>query len=314
VTASRYPFRTAVNKFLDVYKDMYSKSTFEERARRLRRIGKEIEYLKSEGKISTADPSHLSAEDVRAFYSLLKGRNLSAKGISHEMNALNVLCTFLGNNSVETAKSKYPMLSSKYVRGRLDCFTRHEFQQITDRVASLDVNDYSRCRAYAVVLLSIGAGLRTKETQYARIENLDLDNGTLFVNRVKGEDTYGEPRLIFIIPDCIPALRRYVESLTIMMGGILQCGYLFPSPKGTALCTNSLRRYKDEIVSQETGLSFPIQKCRRTYGQFALDDGISVESVSVLMGHKTTKTTESYYARRRGSIAVDEAREKWRSN
>jgi len=306
---SRYPFRERANDFLDAYKDIYSKATHDERRRRLYRIAKDLESLKAGGKISTVNPALMTPEDVREFYSLLKGRNLSAKGISHEISALKNICSFFGNNAVTTARAKYPALTRRFAHSRLNSLTRTEYNKILGNV-STPPEDYLRCRAYAAVLLSIGAGLRTKELQFARIENLDLDEGTLYIDRVKGEGTYGEARLIPLRIECIRLMRSYLAVLERDTGFLVNAGFIFHSPDGNYLSTNSLRKIK-ELVCRETGIDFSFQTCRRTYGQYALDDGISLESVSVCMGHRTTKTTETYYARRRGSVAVEEARKRW---
>jgi integrase len=41
----------------------------------------------------------------------------------------------------------------------------------------------------------------------------------------------------------------------------------------------------------------------------AIDKGLNLDSVSVLMGHSNTKTTEAYYCRKRQDIAIREAKE-----
>jgi len=276
-------------------------------------MANDIEKLKYEGRISSFNPADITPEDVREFYTFLKERGLSSKGISHELSALKMLCKFVGNNCVDTAKSKYPAMMVIARHSRLNTLSVEDFHTIFHHSLSLDRRDYFRCRAYGLVFLCIGAGLRTKELQYACIENLDLDNGTLFIDRVKGEGTYGEARTISIMRECVPVVRRYMDALKDHSGGVLGSGALFPSPDGCYLSTNTMRAIK-ERVCEETGVDFSFQMCRRTYGQYALDVGISLESVSVLMGHSTTKTTENYYARRKGSVAVDEAREKWRSD
>ncbi|MDD1767144.1 MAG: hypothetical protein LUQ27_01065, partial [Methanomassiliicoccales archaeon] len=51
--------------------------------------------------------------------------------------------------------------------------------------------------------------------------------------------------------------------------------------------------------------------CRRTYGQKAIDEGLNLDAVSILMGHKTTKTTETYYCRKRPETAIREAQTIW---
>ncbi len=46
----------------------------------------------------------------------------------------------------------------------------------------------------------------------------------------------------------------------------------------------------------------------RTFGQRYLDSDVDIESVSVLMGHASTKTTEGFYSRKRLNKAIDNAR------
>ena len=51
---------------------------------------------------------------------------------------------------------------------------------------------------------------------------------------------------------------------------------------------------------------------RRTFGQRYLDKGLDIESVSVLMGHTSTKTTESFYSRKRLTKTVESVKRAWK--
>ena len=46
---------------------------------------------------------------------------------------------------------------------------------------------------------------------------------------------------------------------------------------------------------------------RRTYGQTLIDRGVSVDSVSLMLGHDSTVTTENYYCRKDAGAARQEA-------
>lgn len=48
------------------------------------------------------------------------------------------------------------------------------------------------------------------------------------------------------------------------------------------------------------------------FGQRYLDSDLDKESVSVLMGHASTKTTESFYSRKRLTKAVESAKRTWK--
>ena len=67
-------------------------------------------------------------------------------------------------------------------------------------------------------------------------------------------------------------------------------------------------------VKNEIAVSYDFRACRRTYGQVGIDEGVPLDSVSRLMGHATTKTTETYYARKKNEKAIGEAKVIWHRN
>lgn len=62
---SRYPFRTAVNRYMKEYDGVYAASTYKELDRRFRRIERILTELRDSGEVSSCDPSKLMPEDVR---------------------------------------------------------------------------------------------------------------------------------------------------------------------------------------------------------------------------------------------------------
>ena len=76
---------------------------------------------------------------------------------------------------------------------------------------------------------------------------------------------------------------------------------------------NSLRVIK-HIVEEDLGIKFDLRQCRRTFGQRYLDKDLDIESVSVLMGHASTKTTEGFYSRKRLDRAIENAIGTWNDN
>ena len=76
------------------------------------------------------------------------------------------------------------------------------------------------------------------------------------------------------------------------------------------MSANSLTKMK-HLVELQTNTTFELRACRRTFGQNLIDQGASVESVSILLGHSTTKTTETYYARKRQDAAILEVNGIW---
>ena len=66
-----------------------------------------------------------------------------------------------------------------------------------------------------------------------------------------------------------------------------------------------------EIVEQDLQIRFELRECRRTFGQRYIDQNLELASVSVLMGHASTRTTEKYYGRQKNIMAMEKARATW---
>ena len=302
---TRYPFRSQAQKFLLEYRHVYSKLTYDERERRLRRMERDLESLWKEKKISSIDPAKMTHQDVKAYYGLLRGR-MSANGISHELGALHSLCQFCGNQCVETARKRYPLMQGHRTHRRLPTVPIHDVYKIFE--AGIKKDGFIALRDYALVVINICAGLRPIEIEYALRDNLDLDEGMIYVSVVKGRGTYGEPRTVPIHPDGLPILRKYVEARDKSIKG---SDYLFPTAThDRPLASNSLRRFKRR-VEQELDCEITFQSGRRTYGQWLIDDSIPAETVSLNMGHRTSRTTETFYARQRESVAIEITKKAW---
>ena len=159
------------------------------------------------------------------------------------------------------------------------------------------------CHKLIVYTLALGLGLRTKELQFSELRNLDTKDWTIYVDRVKGEGTYGQARTVPIRQEWRDLMSRYLEARE--KRDLRGNPYLFPTDLNANgyLSQNSIRIGK-QLVEKETGTEFELRACRRTYGQKAIDENLPPESVSLLLGHNTTKTTESYYCRKRPDKAA----------
>ena len=69
-----------------------------------------------------------------------------------------------------------------------------------------------------------------------------------------------------------------------------------------------------DIVQQDLQIRFDLRECRRTFGQRYIDQNLELSSVSVLMGHSSTRTTERFSGRQKNRHAIEKARETWETN
>ncbi len=199
---SRYPFKTAINEYLEAIKDCRAASTLAVVRRRLNRMDRELQSLYLEGKVSTLSPQKLTAEDVWNFYQFLSakrtrdGKPVLKESISKDLNDLCNLCQMFGNNCVVFAKKRHPQMVPPNRHVMLKPIDLEDVKIILEKSKLVKDDDWTKIRAYGVVGLYIGAGLRTIELQNVEIANISVDEEypQVFLEVVKGQETYGQDR------------------------------------------------------------------------------------------------------------------------
>lgn len=310
----RYPFLTWVMKYLSSVGDAYAQETLAELNRRYRRMSEDFGALLESRKVRTSNPEKISADDVLAYVSYLKKRGMKDSGILHNLGPLNNLLAFAGNTAVTVFKQRHHSVVPRKRTMRYPSMDESVFQRVLYDAERVKESDWKRSKAYALVILAICTGMRNKEIRLCDVTDLDLVEMKIVATHVKGEDTYGQPRTIAIRPEAIGIMEKYlrVRNKKVMEKCPSNLA-LFPVLRDGDdgyFSSNGIRMLKC-VVEKEIGAKFDLRMCRRTYGQMAIDDGLDVESVSVLMGHNTTKTTEDHYCRKRPETAIKEARANW---
>lgn len=319
----RYPFMEAVNRYLETMQGVLAESTHTELRRRFKRMNKDMMELVGQRKkdkkkgITTCTPVKMIDNDIVAYIGLLRTRGMKDSGIDHNLDALAGLLRYEGNAAVEKAKARFPQHFPHSTVRRLSPISDGDRAMILQGAAQVPIEDWRRMEAYAMSVLAICAGLRPKELRFARLKDLDLNHGIMHAEEVKGKGRYGEPRDSAINPDGLPFLRRYLQARAkALMNNYLTSDLLFPSlqnlqkRRSGEFSTNGTTDLR-AIVKEETGVDYDLRACRRTFGQNCLDEKIPLDSTSRMMGHATTKTTETYYARKNNDQAIAEAQRMW---
>ncbi len=302
----RHPFMSAVNVFLNAYQGVYAQGMYSELLRRYPKISKQLDFLESKNKISSTNPAKMTAEDVKAYVQFQRQRGLKPSSISHDISAIHNLCMFTANNNcVEYARQKYPLLFPKRTHKRLPVIEKPEFERILSFAENLtEDSDPKRIRCYAECLFAIGSGARTQELQHAKLKFIDDDCCSIFFDHVKGMESYGQCRTSPIRPEVRSTLKLWLQIRRS------DSEFLFPNHDGNYLSTNSLTRDR-KVVCDETGIVFDYRKCRRTYAQYLVDENLPIDKLAVILGHSSSKTTETSYARPRDDRVVAEIIEQW---
>lgn len=135
-----------------------------------------------------------------------------------------------------------------------------------------------------LLALSYGAGLRVSEAVNIKIQDIRLDDLTLFVRRAKG----GKDRMS-IIPE------KIINELKILMAGKSPSDYLFMSERGGKLTIRTAQKIFEKAV-QQTGIQKPVtfHSLRHSFATHLLENGVDIRHLQVLLGHQNIRTTQRY--------------------
>jgi integrase/recombinase XerD len=303
----RYPFITYAMRYLETVGGIYSDATVKELERRMRRMAKDLQSLKEQNVIDTCDPARMREKEVSTYLKLLRSRGLSDTGQRHNISALRSILLFCGNPVVDKMRIRYRQMFPTGRSRRYPPIEKKDIDKIHDRAET--ARDWRKLQAYALVVLALNSGLRTKELRLAQIGDLDRNTWTIVVRHPKGEGKYGQQRTVPILPRARKVIVRYLALRSEMVSKRMPTNEaLFPAlgDRGDGIFSNGKMLTLKGIVEAETGVTFDFRACRRSFGQMCLDNGADVESVSILLGHTTTKTTEGYYCRKRADVALKE--------
>ena len=311
VTEVRYPYRARLDDFLSVMEksSVWSKGTFEDRARIMKKMGKTIEELYEAGLMTTQDPKYMEPADVYQFAAAEIRKGVGGL-ISRELMLLNKLCKANCNSAVEYAKEQFPDMKTKRRSTRLPPKDREFVNILLEH--SRGVNDFLKLRGYIASLMSVGSGCRGIELQFAKVKNYNPVTGDLYLDVVKGQNWYGQPRFTVMIPEVRGEIIRYLELRQLHLEELqLESPYFFFNEyNGNHLSENMSYRFRKDI-EKEIGIRFNFRDCRRTFMQNAVDDGIPQDTMSVIAGHRDRTTLDEFYAGVKQTTAVKELHKKW---
>ena len=312
---SANPFSEKVSEFLKARRGCLTEEYEKNLRRRFSRIETDLKRLKDDGKVKTLSPGKLSEDDIKEFIIYRKGKKVCAGDINHDIAALGQLCSFCDNPNVQKCILKNPGLRPQVNQVMLEPLSEQNYRRILEVYNSgkVDHSSLEQSRPYVMVLTYICTGARNKELRLAKISDLDTKEWIIHYEHVKGEESYGEPRNVPIPQELIPVMKQYLYDRDVYLAAhharsdalFFQLGGKFDHLSG-----NSIRTSK-QIVEKAIGQKFELRDCRRGFGDMYIRKGLSIEQVSVLMGHASTRTTEHYYCRKCESEVIKEAKKLW---
>jgi len=148
---------------------------------------------------------------------------------------------------------------------------------------------FQRARAAALVGVMLFAGLRRTEVLRLRVEDVQLEDGTMHVLRGKGRYG-GKPRTAYMLPELLPILRAYA-------GERRKSNYhppeFFASGPGSGLSYTQFRRIM-RILRDGSGVRFTPHSLRHSYITLLVRNRVPLHAVQAFAGHADLETTQRY--------------------
>jgi integrase len=170
------------------------------------------------------------------------------------------------------------------------------------------------------VHLALFTGMRRGEILGLWWDDIDVDNGTLFISRTLKEGSrfipggtaltkpiYNEPktlsskRIVHIPPAVVNALHRHhlvQEVQRISMGEEwIERGLVFTSPCGTEVFPSNYSARFRKFLKDKGLRHIRIHDLRHTFATLALENGVQLAAITQTLGHSGIEITKNIYAK-----------------
>jgi integrase len=215
------------------------------------------------------------------------------------LDYLNGFLRFVNNGVIDQMRKLHYVRFPEKVSNEVRVLTEEKVEEIRSRLRTMP--GYHGFVARFMVAMYAYSGLRRSELRRARLDDLDLDSWTIVVAHPKGENSWAVPAPAQILPPAREAVMDFLKERRrhLSESGITHCEALVPKLSGGTAdyWTDGMWGKMKAEAERWSGIKFRIQTLRATFGQMCIDWGCRPDAVSRALRHKTTRTTELYYAR-----------------
>ena len=301
----RDPWVPCQQAYLEAIESYYATRTLQTMERGFRTIHRAFLELKKDGRVSTTNPRKLTRDDIAAFMEWMRMRKTRyGIGLAHAtqanyMDYINGFLRFQNNGVINQMRSLHYVRFPQKVSAEVRVLAESRVEEIRSKLRTMP--GYEGAVARFMVAMYAYSGLRRSELRRARFEDLNIGTWTIVVAHPKGESSWAVAAPARILQ---PARETVVDFLKkrsqyLADAGIESCEALVPKiTDGVAdYWTDGMWGKVKARAERWSGIRFRIQTLRATFGQMCIDWGGRPDAVSRALRHKTTRTTELYYAR-----------------
>lgn len=237
-------------------------------------INQLINFLKTQ---SISLVTAVTAIHVEAFKKDLVKNNYTAKSVSRKLNSIKNFFGYLLGQNVVTADPSTEVKHPKYENDLPKILKPLEYRSLRDACR----NDI---RATAIVELMLQAGLRIKEIENLKVEN--IKDNEVFIESYESHSSRSVP----LNNSARGALKKYLDEGRYQS----KAKNVFVTKTGRRLLARNIRSLLNRYFERADINGIKVNDLRNTFIVFQLKAGVPIDIISQVVGHKRISTTEKY--------------------
>lgn len=232
------------------------------------------------------DWKDVTKEDILSYL-----REIQRKGISQRSSsrALSAFKTFFKYLILEGIIEVNPLSGIKGMRQTKSLPTYLTMEEVEELLSLPDISNPIGKRDKAILELMYATGLRASEIVELRIEDLELDEGFIYVMG-KG----GKRRMVPTGEVALKYLRIYLKERDEFLGR-KESPYVFLNYKGEPLTRQGLWKII-KSYGKRIGIAEKLtpHTLRHSFATHLLERGADLRSIQIMLGHSRISTTQIY--------------------
>jgi integrase/recombinase XerD len=216
-----------------------------------------------------------------------KAKPLEPSTVRKELQTLRAFFRFLVDQGHADHNNAKKLRPPKESRRPTMPFSQPDVEALLAAAGGMDnddpaMRDRTRKRARAIVLTMLYSGLRISDITTLERKRVDLKTGMLLLRMEKTN----EPVYVRLLAPAIGALSALPREGPF---------FFWSGESAPATAIGNIRRTVERICKNAGVIGHP-HRFRDTFAVRMLEKGVSIDQVSILLGHTSVKTTEKYYA------------------
>ena len=203
--------------------------------------------------------------------------NYTAKSVSRKLNSIKNFFSFLLTEGIMATDPSVEIKHPKYENDLPKILKPLEYRSLRDACR----NDV---RSTAIVELMLQAGLRIKEIENLKLEN--VKDSEIFIESYESHPS----RTVPLNNSAKSALKKYLDDGRYQS----KSKNVFVTKTGRRLLARNIRSLLNRYFDKADIKGVKVNDLRNTFIVFQLKSGVPIDVVSQVVGHKRISTTEKY--------------------